>query len=57
MVRTSPSDAGGTNLIPALGAKIPHVLLPKGKKKKSINIKPKQYGNKFNKDFKKYIHR
>ena len=34
MVRTLPSDAGGTNLIPALGAKIPHVSLPKRKKKK-----------------------
>jgi len=57
VVRTLPSDAGGTNLIPALGAKIPHVSLPKRKKKKSKNIKWKQYGNKFNKDFKKYRHR
>ena len=44
-------------MIPALGAKIPHVSLPKRKKKKSKNIKWKQYGNKFNKDFKKYRHR
>lgn len=33
VVRTSPSDAEGANLIPALGAKMPHVSLPKRKKK------------------------
>ena len=50
MVKTSPSSARGVNLIPGLGAKIPYALWPK--KKKTQNIKQKQYCNRFNKDFK-----
>ena len=48
VVKTSPSNAGGTCLIPCRGAKIPHASGPKNQ-----NIKQKQYCNKFNKDLKK----
>ena len=48
MVKTSPSNAGGSGLIPGQGAKIPHAWGPNNQ-----NIKQKQYGNKFNKDLKK----
>ena len=41
-VKTSPSNAGGAGLIPALGTKIPHVSKQKKKKKK---VKQKQYIN------------
>ena len=34
VVKTLPSNAGGVDLIPSLGAKIPHALCPKKKKKK-----------------------
>ena len=46
VVKTSPSNAGAAGSIPGRGAKIPHALGPKNQ-----NIKQKQYGNKFNKDF------
>ena len=42
-VETSPSNAGGAGWIPGGGAKIPHALWPK-----NLNIKQKQYCNKFN---------
>ena len=45
VVKTSPSNAGGTGLIPGWGDKIPYALGPK-------NIKQKQYCNKFNEYFK-----
>ena len=51
MVKTLPSDAGGAGSIPGQGAKIPHASWPKNQ-----NIKPKQYCNKFNKDFKNGPH-
>ena len=51
MVKTSPSSAGGVGLIPGQGAKIPRASGPKNQ-----NIKQKQYGNKFNKDFKNGPH-
>ena len=51
VVKTSPSDAGGEGLIPGRGAEIPHASWPKNQ-----NIKQKQCGNKFNKDFKKMVH-
>ena len=47
MVKTSPSSARGTGLIPGQGAKIPHALWPK-----NSNIKQKHYCNKFFKVFK-----
>ena len=46
-LRLCISNAGGTGLIPGLGAKIPHALWPEHQ-----NIKQKQYCDKFNKDFK-----
>ena len=49
VVKTSPSNAGGVDVIPGWGAEIPHALQPKNQ-----NIKQKQYCNKFNKDFKKW---
>ena len=49
MVKTSPSNAGVVGSIPGWGAKIPHASWPKNQ-----NIKRKQYGNKFNKNFKKW---
>ena len=47
------SQSRGVGPITGWGAKIPHVLWPKKKKKttKPKNIKPEQYCNKFNKDF------
>ena len=39
MVKTSPSNAGDTGLIPGRGAKIPHALWPKIK-----NTKQKHWG-------------
>ena len=50
MVKTLRSNAGGVTSIPHQGARIPHVSGPKNQ-----NIKQKQYCNKFNKDFKKFI--
>ena len=50
VVKTSPSNAGGTGSISGQGAKIPHASGPKNpniKKKKK-----KQYYNKLNKAFK-----
>ena len=47
MVKTSPSNAGGSCLIPGWDTKIPHASQPKNQ-----NIKQKLYCNKFNKDFK-----
>ena len=47
VVKTSPSNARGAASIPGWGAKIPHASRPKNQ-----NIKPKQYCNKLNKDFK-----
>ena len=44
VVKTLPSNAGGAELIPDQGTKIPHALWPKNQ-----NIKQKQYCNKFNK--------
>ena len=50
--KTSPPNAGGMGPIPGWGAKIPHVLwLKKKKKTKPQNIKQEQYCKKFNKDF------
>ena len=46
VVETLPSSAGGVDLIPGQGAKVPHASRPKNQ-----NIKQKQYCNKFNKDF------
>ena len=46
MVKTSPSNAGGTGSIPGEGTKILHAFWPKNQ-----NVKQKQYCNKFNKDF------
>ena len=51
MVKTSPSNAGGTGSIPGWGAEIPPALRPKNQ-----NIKQEQYCNKFNKDFKNGPH-
>ena len=51
VVKTSPSNAGGTGLIPGQGAKIPHASGSKNQ-----NIKQKQYCNKFSKDFKNGPH-
>ena len=47
VVKTSPSNAGSVSYIRSRGAKIPPTLGPKIQ-----NIKQKQYGNKFNRDFK-----
>ena len=47
VVKASPSNAGGMDLIPGQGPKIPHILQPKHQ-----NVKEKQYCNKFNKDIK-----
>ena len=47
VVKISPSNAGGTCLIPGWGAKIPHASGPTNQ-----NIKQKQYCNKLNKDLK-----
>ena len=51
MVKTLPSNAGGSGSIPGQGAKIPHALWPKNQ-----NTEQKQYCNKFNKDLKKMFH-
>ena len=48
VVKTSPSKAGSTGLIPGQGYKIPHAGQKKKKKQKTKNIKQKQYCNKFN---------
>ena len=53
VVKTSLSNAGVSGSIPGQRAKIPHAL---GVKKKTHNIKQKQYCNKFNKDFKNSLH-
>ena len=51
VVKTSPSKAESTGLIPGQGAKIPYLV----SWPKSQNIKKqKQYWNKFNKNFKKW---
>ena len=55
VVKSPPSDAGGTGLIPGQGVHIPHTSCPK-KKPKNINKPQKQYCNKFNKDFKNGLH-
>ena len=47
VVKTLPSNAGGTCSIPGREAKIPYTLWPKNQ-----NMKQKQYCNKFNKEFK-----
>ena len=46
VVKNLLSKVGEVGLIPGWGAKILHTLQPKNQ-----NIKQKQYGNKFNKDF------
>ena len=51
VVKTSPSNAGGTGSIPGQGAGIPHSSQSKNK-----NIKQKQHCNTFNKDFKTAPH-
>ena len=51
VVRTLPSNAGGVDLIPGWGAKIPHALGPKNQ-----NLKQKQYCSRFKKDFKNGPH-
>ena len=52
VVKTSPSNAGGTGSIPGQGPKIPCASQPKNQ-----NIKQKQYCNKLNKDFKNGPHK
>ena len=52
MVGTLSSNAGGVDLTPGQGAKIPHARWPKNQ-----NIKQKQYCNKCNKDFKNGPHK
>ena len=52
VVKTSPSNAGSVDLIPAWGAEIPHTLWPKKQ-----NVKQKQYCNRFNQDFKNGLHK
>ena len=47
VVEALPSNAGGVGSIPRWGAKISHTSWPKNQ-----NIKPKQYCNKHNNDFK-----
>ena len=47
VVKTSPSNAGCSGLIPGQGAEIPYDPWPKNQ-----NVKQRQYCNKFNKDFK-----
>ena len=51
MVKTSPSNARDSGLIPGQAAKIPHALRPKKQ-----NIRQEQYCLKFNKDFKNGPH-
>ena len=51
VARTSPSNAEGVGSIPSQGTKTPHASQPKNQKRKE-----KQYGNKFNKSFKKMVH-
>ena len=51
VVETLHSNAGGVGSIPGGETKIPHASRPKNQ-----NIKQKQYGNKFNKDFKNGPH-
>ena len=46
VVKTSPSNAGGTGSIPGWEAKIPQASAPKNQ-----NIRQKQYCSKLNKDF------
>ena len=53
VVKTSPSNAEGVDLVPHWGAKIPHASRPK----KLKNMKQKQYCNIFSKDFKNDLHR
>ena len=53
VVETSPSNAGNVGLILGRGAKIPHGSQPQNQ---NINKQQKQYGNKFNKDFKNGLH-
>ena len=57
MVKTSPSNAGDGGSIPGWGSKIPHALWPKKKKKKTQNIKQKQYCNKFSKNFENVLYK
>ena len=52
MVKTSLPNAGDASSIPGQGAKTLYASWAK-KKKKSKNIKQKQYCNEFNKDLKK----
>ena len=49
LLKTLPSNAGGTGSIPGQGTKNSHALQPKNQ-----NTKQKQYCNKFNRDFKKW---
>ena len=49
MIRTLSSRARDEGSVPGWAVKIPHALWPK-------NIKQKQYGNTFNKDFKSDPH-
>ena len=51
VVEALPFNAGGVGSIPSWGAKISHAPLPKNQ-----NIKPKQYCNKNNEDFKNGPH-
>ena len=50
VVKTSPFNARGMGSIPVQGAQIPHASLPKHQ-----NIKPKQYCNRFSKEFKRMV--
>jgi len=51
VVKTLPSSGGAVVSIPGQGARIPHTLGPKNQ-----NMKQKQCGNEFNKDFKNGPH-
>ena len=51
MVKTLPSDAGGSDSMSGLGAQIPHASWPQKQ-----NIEQQQQFNKFNKDFKNGSH-
>ena len=50
MVKTLPSNAGGTASFPGRGAGVLHASWPKDQ-----NIQQKQYCNKINKDFKHFF--
>ena len=50
VVKTPPFNAGCVDLIPGLGAKIPHALWPKKKKKKKYKTESNNTGRHKNKN-------